>query len=380
MLLRADLNVPLHDDQISDCTRIDAMLPTVKSLLSQNAAVLLVSHLGRPKPGKLEPKDSLGIVANMLGDKLRQKVPLIKDWIGGVDLPLGTVAVAENVRSLEGETSNDDSLAKKMAALCDVVVMDAFATAHRAHASTFGVIQHAKKACMGPLLDQEYQSIRKALESPEKPLLALVGGAKVSSKIHLLKSLMTKVNTLLIGGGMANTFLAATGVDVGESLCEKDCIEVALDILALAKSHGVSCPLPVDVRVIHGDFDPKAPVRMCGLNAIEAGDRIIDIGEQTEALWAQPIHEARTVIWNGPVGVFEIDAFAKGTEAISHMMANHKGTVLAGGGDTVAAINKFGIKDQLALISTGGGAFLQMLEGKPLPTIEALQKKSVNTH
>lgn len=382
VVLRADYNVPMQEGRITDDQRLRASLPTLRHLLAQNASVVVMSHLGRPKPSDAQPyAKSLAPVAAYLSNALGMPVPLLTDWphIAPGDsasaLPQpGQIALAENVRYLAGEVEDDATLAQAMAAHCDVFVMDAFASAHRAHASTHGIIQQAPLACAGLLLSAECEALAQACDHPMRPVLTLVGGSKVSTKLHLLHKLLEKTQTLITGGGIANTLLAAKGIAMGSSLCEHDLLDEAKNILALAEKKGVALPLPVDARVVK-DIAPDANVTLKAIEQLNDGDIMVDIGPETEALYDQHLQQAQTVIWNGPVGIFEMTPFAKGTQHLSETLAQHTGVTLAGGGDTVAAVNHFGVADQLTYVSTGGGAFLQYLEGTPLPSLVALDQK-----
>jgi phosphoglycerate kinase len=379
VLIREDLNVPIERNEngearITSEQRIQAALPTLRLALEKGAAVMVMSHLGRPKEGVFSPEDSLEPVARRLSELLGVDVPLVRDWVGGVEVKPGEIALLENCRMNVGEGKDDDTLAKAYAALCDVFVMDAFGTAHRAQASTHGVAKHAKIACGGPLLMAELDALAKALETPARPLLAIVAGSKVSTKLELLSSLVGKVDRLIVGGGIANTFIAAMGHDVGKSLVERDLIDTAKRIMADAKARGADIPVPVDV-VVAPEFKADAPATVKPVDAVGADDMILDIGPQTAAQYAQLIREAGTVVWNGPVGVFEFDAFGKGTEALACAIAESAAFSIAGGGDTLAAVDKYGIEEQVSYISTGGGAFLEFLEGKTLPAVAMLAQR-----
>ncbi|MBU2767561.1 MAG: phosphoglycerate kinase [Acidithiobacillus ferrivorans] len=381
VLIREDLNVPMNDaGAITDDTRIRASLPTIRAALEGGARVLLMSHLGRPKEGVFDEKASLAPIATHLGQLLGRNVPLVRDWLdGGKDslaqLQDGDVVVLENVRFNAGEGKDDEALSKKMAALCDIYVMDAFGTAHRAQASTHGVGRFAPIACAGPLLVNELEALGKALQNPKRPLVAIVAGSKVSTKLTILKSLADKVDQLVVGGGIANTFILAAGHSVGKSLCEVDLVPDAQAIIAAAKAKGGDVPLPSDV-VVAKEFSATAPARTCGVAEIAADDMVLDIGPDTAKVLGDILRKAGTIVWNGPVGVFEFDAFAGGTEAIAHAVAESSAFSIAGGGDTVAAINKFNIEDKVSYISTGGGAFLEFLEGKTLPAVAMLEERA----
>jgi phosphoglycerate kinase len=369
VLIREDLNVPLQDGHISSDARILAALPTIRAALEQNAKVLVMSHLGRPEEGKVETKFSLAPVANRLSELLHQPVKLINDWNNGVDLADGEVALLENVRFNIGEEKNDDALSKRLAALCDIFVMDAFATAHRAQASTVGVAKFAPIACAGPLLTQELDALRTAIAQPKHPLLAIVGGSKVSSKLTVLNALAENVDQLILGGGIANTFLAAAGFPIGKSLYEADLVSEAA---ALMKK--TSIPLPTDV-VVGKEFSINAQPTLKSVKVVEADDLILDIGPETAEVYAKLIQASATIIWNGPVGVFEWPAFSKGTQRVATAIAESHAYSLAGGGDTISAIEQFGLADKISYISTGGGAFLEFLEGKILPAVAALEER-----
>jgi len=374
VLIRQDLNVPIENGQISSEQRITASLPTLKQALEQGAAVMVTSHLGRPKEGEWSEENSLQPVARRLSELLGRDVPLLRDWVGGVDVQPGQIVLLENCRMNVGEGKDDEALARQYAALCDVFVMDAFGTAHRAQASTHGVIRFAPVAAGGPLLMAELDALAKALKEPAKPLLAIVAGSKVSTKLELLASLVGKVDQLIVGGGIANTFIAAAGYPVGKSLYEPDLLETAKKIVADAKVRGADIPLPTDV-VVAKQFLPDAEATVKAVDAVAEDDLILDIGPQTAQQYAGLINQAGTVVWNGPVGVFEFEAFSKGTEALARAIAGSKAFSIAGGGDTLAAVDKFDIAGEVSYISTGGGAFLEFLEGKPLPAVEALEAR-----
>ncbi|KOQ76179.1 phosphoglycerate kinase [Stenotrophomonas maltophilia] len=374
VLIRQDLNVPIENGRITSEQRITASLPTLKRALEQGAAVMVTSHLGRPKEGVWSEADSLAPVAQRLSALLGREVPLVRDWVDGVDVQPGQLVLLENCRMNVGEGKDDEALSKKYAALCDVLVMDAFGTAHRAQASTHGVIRFAPVAAGGPLLMAELDALAQALDAPAKPLLAIVAGSKVSTKLELLANLVGKVDQLIVGGGIANTFIAAAGYNVGKSLYEPDLLDTAKKIVADAKARGADIPLPVDV-VTAKQFMPDAVAEVKAVDAVAEDDLILDIGPQTAAQYAQLIDKAGTVVWNGPVGVFEFDAFSKGTEALARAIAGSKAFSIAGGGDTLAAVDKFDIAGQVSYISTGGGAFLEFLEGKTLPAVAALDAR-----
>ncbi len=375
VLVREDLNVPIDEaGRITSEQRIMAALPTLRRLLDQGAAVMVMSHRGRPVEGEFSQADSLAPVAARLGELLGIDVPLVRDWVGGVPVEPGRLVLLENCRMNVGEKKDAPALAKSYAALCDVFVMDAFGTAHRAQASTHGVIAEAAVACGGPLLMAELDALGKALDAPARPLLAIVAGSKVSTKLELLTSLVGKVDQLIVGGGIANTFIAATGHGVGKSLVEADLVDTARKIMADAKARGADIPVPTDV-VVAPRFAADAPATVKAVDAVEAGDMILDIGPDTAARYAAMIADAGTVVWNGPVGVFEFDAFGKGTETLARAIAASGAFSIAGGGDTLAAVDKYGIASDLSYISTGGGAFLAFLEGKELPAVTALRAR-----
>jgi len=373
VLIREDLNVPVVEGVISSDARIRAALPSIKAALDAGAAVMLMSHLGRPTEGQVEDQLSLQPVASRLSELLGCEVPLVRDWIDGVDIAPGDVVLLENVRFLAGEKACDDALAKKMAALCDVFVMDAFGTAHRAHASTYGVAEHAPVACAGPLLSAELAALGQALEDPARPLVAIVGGSKVSTKLTVLDALADIVDTLIVGGGIANTFIAAAGQNVGKSLHEPDMLSTARD-LAANDSDRADIPVPSDV-VVATEFAADASSEVKSVNAVLDDELILDIGPQTAAQFAKIIAGAGTIIWNGPVGVFEFDAFGEGTRSLAEAIAASPGFSIAGGGDTLAAIDKYDVADQISYISTGGGAFLEFVEGKTLPAVAILESR-----
>lgn len=374
VLIRQDLNVPIENGRITSEQRITASLPTLKRALEQGAAVMVTSHLGRPKEGVWSEADSLAPVAARLSELLGREVPLVRDWVDGVDVQPGQLVLLENCRMNVGEGKDDEALSKQYAALCDVFVMDAFGTAHRAQASTHGVIRFAPVAAGGPLLMAELDALAQALDAPAKPLLAIVAGSKVSTKLELLANLVGKVDQLIVGGGIANTFIAAAGYNVGKSLYEPDLLDTARKIVADAKARGADIPLPVDV-VTAKQFLPDAAAEVKAVDAVAEDDLILDIGPQTAAQYAQLIEKAGTVVWNGPVGVFEFEAFSKGTEALARAIASSPAFSIAGGGDTLAAVDKFDIAKDVSYISTGGGAFLEFLEGKTLPAVAALEAR-----
>ena len=375
VFIREDLNVPVADGVVTSDARIRAALPTIKAALAANAAVMLVSHLGRPTEGQPEDQFSLQPVADRIGELLGRDVPLVKDWIDGVDVEPGDVVLLENVRFLAGEKKCDDALSRKMAALCDVFVMDAFGTAHRAQASTYGVGEHAPVACAGPLLAAELDALAKALDNPARPFVAIVGGSKVSTKLTVLDALADKVDTLIVGGGIANTFIAAAGNDVGKSLCEMDMLDTARK-LAANEDDRADIPVPDDV-VCADEFSAEANATVRPVDAVQPGEMILDIGPATAARFAAILKDAGTIIWNGPVGVFEFDAFGEGTKVLAEAIAASSAFSVAGGGDTLAAIDKYGVRDGISYISTGGGAFLEFVEGKKLPAVEMLERRAL---
>lgn len=376
VLIREDLNVPVADGIVSSDARIRAALPTIQAALQANAAVMLVSHLGRPTEGQPEAKFSLQPVADRLAELLGRDVPLVTDWIDGVDVAPGQVVLLENVRFLAGEKACDANLAKKMAALCDVFVMDAFGTAHRAQASTYGVAEYAPVACAGPLLSAELAALAKALHEPARPFVAIVGGSKVSTKLTVLESLASLVDTLIVGGGIANTFIAAAGNDVGKSLYEADMLETAT---ALAENASDRASIPVPTDVVVGDaFSADANATTKLVSEVSGDELILDIGPETSAAFADILKNAGTIIWNGPVGVFEFDKFGDGTKSLANAIADSPAFSVAGGGDTLAAIDKYGVRDKISYISTGGGAFLEFVEGKTLPAVAILEQRAAS--
>jgi phosphoglycerate kinase len=376
VLIREDLNVPVKDGKVTSEQRILAALPTIVQALDQGAAVMIMSHLGRPTEGQFSVADSLAPVAERLSHHLGRNVPLVRDWLSDdFSVKPGEVVLLENCRMNMGEGKDDETLAKKYADLCDVFVMDAFGTAHRAQASTHGVIRHAQVAAGGPLLMAELDALGRALKDPKRPLLAIVAGSKVSTKLELLSSLVQKVDQLIVGGGIANTFLAAMGHGVGKSLSEPDLVATAKQIMADAKARGADIPLPTDV-VVAPAFAADAPATVKPVDQVGPDDMILDIGPETAKRYADMVLQAGTVVWNGPVGVFEFDAFGKGTEALAHAIAKSDAFSIAGGGDTLAAVDKYGIAKNVGYISTGGGAFLEFLEGKRLPAVAALEARA----
>ena len=377
VFIRSDLNVPMDDNgAITDDTRIRASVPAIQECLGKGAAVMVTSHLGRPEEGKLQPADSLAPVAKRLAELLGKPVRLQQDWVdGGFAVAPGEVIMLENCRGNRGEKKDDEALARKMAALCDLYVNDAFGTAHRAEATTHGIARFAKDACAGPLLAAELDALGKALHQPRKPLVAIVAGSKVSTKLTILESLAAKVDQLIVGGGIANTFMLAAGLPIGKSLAEPGLLDQARSIIARMEQRGAAVPIPVDV-VCASRFAADAEPLVKAATDVAESDMILDIGPQTARQLAEILAKAGTIVWNGPVGVFEFDAFSKGTETVARAIADSSGFSIAGGGDTLAAIAKFGITDQVDYISTGGGAFLEFLEGKELPAVAALEARA----
>ena len=372
VFIRADLNVPVKDGKVTSDARIRATIPTLKLALEKGAKVMVTSHLGRPTEGEFTPEDSLQPVVDYLNEHLDVPVRLVRDYLDGVEVNAGEIVVLENVRINKGEKKNDPELGKKYAALCDVFIMDAFGTAHRAQASTYGVAEFAPVACAGPLLAAELDALGKALKEPARPMVAIVGGSKVSTKLEVLNSLSKIADQIIVGGGIANTFIAAAGHNVGKSLYEADLIPVAKELAA-----STDIPVPVDVRV-GTEFSETAPATEKSVTEVKDDESIFDIGDKSAEQLAEIIKNAKTVLWNGPVGVFEFPNFRKGTEIISHAIANSDAFSIAGGGDTLAAIDLFGIADKISYISTGGGAFLEFVEGKVLPAVEILEKRAKN--
>jgi phosphoglycerate kinase len=375
VLIREDLNVPVREGAVSSDARIRAALPTIRMAMDKGARVLLLSHLGRPEEGKCEPEFSLAPVAARLSELLGRPVPLVKDWLGGVDCAPGSAVLCENVRYNKGEKKDDEQLARRMAALCDVYVMDAFGTAHRAEASTHGVARFAPLACAGPLLVAELEALERALARPARPMVAIVAGSKVSTKLTVLEALLDRVDKLIVGGGIANTFLAATGVGVGRSLHEADMLDMARKLLERARARGAEIPLPTDA-VVAREFAATAHADVRPVGEVAADEMILDIGPDTADRFCAILKSAGTIIWNGPVGVFEFDQFGEGTKSIANAIASSKAFSLAGGGDTLAAIEKYGVEDGISYISTGGGAFLEFVEGKTLPAVAILQERA----
>ncbi len=376
VFIRADLNVPQDAaGRISEDTRIRASLPCIRMALEAGAAVMVTSHLGRPSEGAFRPEDSLAPVAARLGELLGRAVPLVANWVEGVQVQPGEVVLLENCRLNKGEKNNDEALARKLAALCDIFVHDAFGTAHRAEASTYGIAQFAPIACAGPLLAAEIDAITQALASPRRPLLAIVAGSKVSTKLTILQSLAAKVDGLIVGGGIANTFMLAAGLPIGKSLAEPDLVGQARAVIEAMKARGAEVPIPVDV-VVAREFKADAAASVKAAAEVAADDLILDIGPRTAQMLADRLQAAGTIVWNGPVGVFEFDAFARGTETLARAIAASSAFSIAGGGDTLAAIAKYGIEREIGYISTGGGAFLEVLEGKTLPAFEILARRA----
>jgi phosphoglycerate kinase len=376
VFIRADLNVPQDDaGNITEDTRVRASVPAIRAALDAGAAVMVTSHLGRPTEGEFKPEDSLAPVAARLSELLGQPVELKQNWVDGVDVAPGQVVLLENCRVNKGEKKNDDGLAQKMAKLCDIYVNDAFGTAHRAEATTHGIAKFAPVVAAGPLLAAELDALGKALGAPQRPLLAIVAGSKVSSKLTILQSLADKVDNLIVGGGIANTFMKAVGLNIGKSLAEADLVEEAKAIIEKMAARGATVPIPVDV-VCAKEFAPTAAATVKDVADVADDDMILDIGPKTSAQLAQQIAQAGTIVWNGPVGVFEFDQFAEGTKTLANAIASSKAFSIAGGGDTLAAIAKYNIADQIGYISTGGGAFLEFLEGKTLPAVEILLQRS----
>ena len=376
VFIRADLNVPQDDaGHITEDTRIRASVPAIELALKAGAAVMVTSHLGRPTEGEFKPEDSLAPVAQRLGELLGREVKLVSNWVDGVSVQPGEVVLLENCRLNKGEKKNNEELARKMAALCDIFVHDAFGTAHRAEGTTYGIAQFAKVACAGPLLAAEIDAIGKALEAPKRPLVAIVAGSKVSTKLTILESLSKNVDGLIVGGGIANTFMLAAGLKIGKSLAEPDLVSAAKAVIESMKARGAEVPIPEDV-VVAKTFSADAEATVKAATDVADDDLILDIGPKTAAKLAAQLKAAGTIVWNGPVGVFEFDAFSKGTEAIARAIAESPAFSIAGGGDTLAAIAKYGIEKDVGYISTGGGAFLEVLEGKTLPAFEILTKRA----
>ncbi len=376
VFIRADLNVPQDDDgKITEDTRIRASIPCIEQALKAGAAVMVTSHLGRPTEGEFKPEDSLAPIAKRMGELMGREIKVVANWVDGVDVAPGSLVMLENCRVNKGEKKNSEELAKKMAALCDIYVNDAFGTAHRAEGTTYGIAQFAKVACAGPLLAAEIDAITKALAQPKRPLVAIVAGSKVSTKLTILKALSDKVDGLIVGGGIANTFMLAAGLSIGKSLAEPDLVGEAKAVIEAMKARGAAVPIPVDV-VCAKRFAADAEATVKAATDVAEDDLILDIGPKTAALLAEQLKAAGTIVWNGPVSVFEFDAFARGTETIARAIAASSAFSIAGGGDTLAAIAKYGIDKDVGYISTGGGAFLEVLEGKTLPAFEILAKRA----
>ncbi len=376
VFIRADLNVPQDDaGHITEDTRIRASIPAIEMALKAGAAVMVTSHLGRPTEGEFKPEDSLAPIAQRMGELMGREVPVVANWVDGVSVEPGQLVLLENCRVNKGEKKNSEELAKKMAALCDIYVNDAFGTAHRAEGTTYGIAQFAKIACAGPLLAAEIDAITKALANPKRPLVAIVAGSKVSTKLTILQSLSKNVDGLVVGGGIANTFMLAAGLKIGKSLAEPDLVGEATAVIESMKARGAAVPIPVDV-VTAKTFAADAPATVKAATDVADDDLILDIGPKTAAILAEQLKAAGTIVWNGPVGVFEFDAFAHGTETIARAIADSSAFSIAGGGDTLAAIAKYGIEKDVGYISTGGGAFLEVLEGKTLPAFEILAKRA----
>jgi phosphoglycerate kinase len=376
VFIRADLNVPqAYDGRITEDTRIRASVPCIQMALDAGAAVMVTSHLGRPTEGEFKPEDSLSPVAKRLGELLGREVPLIANWLDGVTVAPGQVVLLENCRVNQGEKKNDEALARKLAQLCDIYVNDAFGTAHRAEGTTYGIAQFAPIACAGPLLSAEIDAISKALTAPKRPLVAIVAGSKVSTKLTILKSLSKNVDQLIVGGGIANTFMLAAGLKIGKSLAEADLVDEAKAVIDAMKARGAEVPIPTDV-VTAKTFSADATATIKKATDVADDDLILDIGPETAAKLATQLKQAGTIVWNGPVGVFEFAAFENGTKVIAQAIAESSAFSIAGGGDTLAAIAKYGIEEQVGYISTGGGAFLEILEGKTLPALEILTQRS----
>lgn len=374
VLIREDLNVPVKNGEVADDSRIRASLPTLRKALEQGARVMVMSHLGRPTEGEFDEAASLRPVAEHLQRLLGCEVRLARDWLDGIEVPAGTVVLCENVRFNRGEKKDDETLARRMAALCDVFVMDAFGTAHRAQASTHGVARFAPVACAGPLLAGELEALGKALEAPARPMVAVVGGSKVSTKLSVLEALLEKVDQLIVGGGIANTFIAAAGHGVGKSLYEADLVDAARQLMERAQAKGSEIPVPSDV-VVAKAFEEQAEATVKAVDAVAEDDLILDVGPDTAGRYGAALKQAGTIIWNGPVGVFEFDRFGQGTKALAEAIAQSGAFSLAGGGDTLAAIAKYGVGDRISYISTGGGAFLEFIEGKTLPAVAVLEAR-----
>ena len=376
VLIRLDLNVPVSEGRVTSDNRIQAALPTIKSATTAGGRVMLMSHLGRPEEGQYDDRYSLAPIAAHLSDLLEVDVPLIRSWLDGVDIEPGSACLCENVRFNVGEKGNDETLARKMGALCDVYVMDAFGTAHRAQASTEGVARFAPQVCAGPLLAAELDALGRALENPVRPIVAIVGGSKVSTKLTVLESLVGTVDQLIPGGGIANTFISAAGFSVGKSLIEEALIDQAKKLIDDATSRGGEIPIPTDV-VVGKTFSAETPATIKAVSEVAEDDMILDVGPETAARFAQMMHKAGTIVWNGPVGVFEFDQFGEGTRVLGEAIAGSKAFSIAGGGDTLAAVDKYNIAHRISYVSTGGGAFLEFLEGKKLPAVAVLESRAL---
>lgn len=375
VIIREDLNVPIENGIISNDARIRRALPTLKRAIASKACIIVLSHLGRPTEGKFEPEYSLAPVADALTQALGQQVNLNTGWLDGVDIQPGQVLLAENVRFQKGEKNNDATLAKKMASQCDVFVMDAFASAHRAQASTVGIAEYAPIACAGPLLVEELTTLEHALKNPKRPLVAIVGGSKVSTKIQLLEALLDQVDCLIVGGGIANTFLRAAGYAIGKSLFESDWVDKAHQVMQIAAKKEVAIPLPIDV-VVAKEFSPEATGVVKAIDQVADDEMILDVGPQTAATYKPLMADAATIVWNGPVGVFEFKAFSEGTKALGEAIASSKAYSIAGGGDTLAAVDEFALTSKISYVTTGGGAFLTYLQGEPLPAVAILESRA----
>ena len=379
VIIREDLNVPIQDGRVTNESRINSALTSIKLALSKGAKVAIISHLGRPKEGEYNPEYSLAPVAEILKKKLKMPVRLIHNWLDGFEIKSKEIVILENIRFFEGEKSNSEALSKKIASFADVYVMDAFATAHRKHASTYGALKYAKEVCAGPLFLSEINSLQKGLTNPKKPVVAIVGGSKISTKIEILSKLVSKVDQLIVGGGIANTFIAASGLNIGNSLYEENQLGIARKLMQEAQDKGSIIPMPVDV-VVAKEISNDTQVLVKPVHNIENGDLILDIGPDTAKMLCKYIDEANTIIWNGPLGVFEYEAFAEGTKKIANAIANSKAYSLAGGGDTIAAIDKFGIADKISYISTGGGAFLDFIQDGKFAVLDLLDKKVLQSN
>ncbi|MDL2216945.1 phosphoglycerate kinase [Desulfovibrio sp. OttesenSCG-928-M14] len=375
VLIREDLNVPIKDGKVTGEARLKASLPTIKLALGAGAKVMLLSHLGRPIEGEFSEENSLAPVAERLSELLGQKLPLVRDYLGGLEVEAGQAVLCENVRFNKGEKKDDEALGRQYAALCDIYVMDAFATAHRAQASTHAVARFAPLACAGPLLAGELDALERSMAGAERPLVAIIGGSKVSTKLTVLDSLSQKVDRLIVGGGIANNFIKAAGFEVGKSLYEPDLVDEAARLMAVAEKSGGEIPIPVDV-VVGQSLSSDSPASVKKVAAVTAQDMILDIGPETAARYAALLGEAKTIVWNGPVGAFEIDQFGKGTEALCRAVAQSAAFSIAGGGDTLVAVEKYGVANDISYLSTGGGAFLEFLEGKTLPAVAILEQRA----